>query len=295
MFDFVLADLLCWQLLRTSQCSSKTTSGFLPSTSSGEINSSYWGGILLLNWFYQLILCFSTCSQLFQLSRHRIENHVTGSGESQTALSCFTCLTAGGTSCRGWLTPTWRAATGETTLCVPSSNWETSCGTPGKSSRRWRWRYSRKSSEIFIYLPLHFILYFSFFFLFFCWSCFALPPGDHRGAWSASRSSGTATWTRWCCTASPGTPSGGWTRRRATRRSTPASTSGESGGQRSTPTNIQAPWTCSEFPVSRQLCKVQRGERGGGANAVQGLRDQVRRHGVRTGGSVVFTPFYCLI
>lgn len=48
----------------------------------------------------------------------------------------------------------------------------------------------------------------------------------------------------------------------------------------------------SELAVSQQLRQVQHGERGGGANAVQGLRDPVRRHGVRTGAIVVF--YACL-
>lgn len=36
---------------------------------------------------------------------------------------------------------------------------------------------------------------------------------------------------------------------------------------------------------SDQICKIQHGERSGGANSLQSVWDQVRRHGVRAGGS----------
>lgn len=50
--------------------------------------------------------------------------------------------------------------------------------------------------------------------------------------------------------------------------------------------------------LSYQVCKVQHGERSGGANAVQSFRDQVRCHGVWTGGffspPVYFLWFVCM-
>ena len=58
------------------------------------------------------------------------------------------------------------------------------------------------------------------------WSFYSFSCVDHRGASSASRSNGTATWTHSCGAASPNTPLDGWMRRRATRRCIPASTSG---------------------------------------------------------------------
>lgn len=62
-------------------------------------------------------------------------------------------------------------------------------------------------------------------------SFFSFSRVDHRGASSAYRSNGTATWTHSCGAAFPNTPSDGWMRKRATRPSTLASTSGEGGSK----------------------------------------------------------------